>query len=197
MKLRTTFLSIVAAGVLSAATAEAVSLDVQPTSPGPFMIGDIVEFSVTLSSDFPSATGFELITSYDSDALQFLSAAILAPIFQLGVPTPPAMPMGLETLGAATGGVLPPSTIDADQTVATFSFQALAAGPTQIIMDTEFANPNPNDPLNPIVVFDGQGTGSVVIEGHTGVVPLPATGLLLLTALAGLPFLRARAARRV
>jgi len=178
-----TIVAVCFAAALATTAASAATVSLEPTTPGPFEVGDTVTLEMATSSDFPQFFGYEGELSFDDGLLQLDSVDISATTFDFFINTDP------NALGAAATQANEPS---GETTLATFAFTALAAGTTEVSVDeltviNAFAE----------TLFSGQAGTQVTIDsgGGSTVIPLPASLLLLLTGVSGLPVLR-RARRR-
>jgi len=155
----------------------------EPTATGPFSIGDSVSVELSTVDGFPTFFGFEGDLSFDTALLSLIGITINPVLdFQVFDTTEP------QPIDVA-GGVLFNSDPSGAQILATFEFEALAEGSAEVAFEGIIINSDLES------LFDGRLTSTLRVGEDTSSIPLPASLLLLLTGVSGLPLMR-RVARR-
>lgn len=191
--MRMSILGFIAALSFSAivAPAHAVSVNTTVDPAGAINVGDIVRITVSVDSGTELFDGFEFDATFDPAVLAYRADladfSVFTPVFTL---TSPGIPTAPGTITAVTaGGFLADYAGSFD--LVTIAFEAIAAG-TSTVTVSDFLG-------STFIVYRGQNVFSgvslsndiTVLDGPA-VIPLPATALLLPTALAGLALVRRR-----
>lgn len=166
---------------LAAGGANALSVDLDPTSAGPFAVGDPISLEMRTSDDFPTFPGFQGDLDFDPTKLELISIDI-NPLFDFqdiagDFSMPPVNVTGLVFFG--------PADPSGETLLATFNFEALMDGVAAIDFSLVIPDPDPMD----MPIFEGVAGTSVTI-GDPTTVPVPAAAMLLLSSLLVLPAVR-------
>ncbi len=174
-------LAVALCGIIAPLQANAASLDfLIVDDPGTLQIGDKLEVSITSSSDFPNFTGINFDISYDADVLSYVTTSFSSIFdFEQESQAEPAGAIGPTTLQNITAATLG-SGGESDNVLATLSFVAVGTGSTEL---TVFGTAG-QFVVGPDLSFDKTLTVSAIV------VPLPATGLLLIGGLLAFRVLR-------